>query len=143
MADILHNISIKAPPPTVFAALTTCNGVQQWWTDQCDMANREGERCHFWFDDGHTCFTMEARKLLANQRVFWQCSEGPSEWLNTDLWWEITPQDRDWTLLDLKHMNWQSDEGMFPVCNTTWGALMHRLKQYCETGCGEPLFRNY
>ena len=32
MADILHRIKIKAPPERVYEALTTEQGLADWWT---------------------------------------------------------------------------------------------------------------
>ena len=142
MADSLHRVQIQADVSQVYLALTTTQGVMGWWTDTCEVAAKEGGRCQFWFDDKSTCFSMCATRLLPNQRVFWQCTDGPQEWVNTELWWEITPIKEHTCLLDFKHMNWTSDEGMFPLCNTTWGHLMHRLKYWCETGQALPLFTN-
>lgn len=32
MADIIHRVGIKAPVATVYAALSTVEGVAGWWT---------------------------------------------------------------------------------------------------------------
>ena len=142
MADILHHIQIKATPPEIYDALTTIAGVKSWWTDACELSNEEGGRCRFWFDQKQTCFTMQATRLLPHQRIFWQCMDGPKEWIGTELWWEITPTGSQQCQLDFKHMNWHSDEGAFPLCNTVWGGLMFRLKAYCEHGTRDPMFVN-
>ncbi|MFY0642495.1 MAG: SRPBCC domain-containing protein [Bermanella sp.] len=142
MADSLHQVIIEASPATVYDAITQNQGIKGWWTDTCETTNHEGGHCTFWFDDRQTHFTMEATRLLPNQRVFWQCIGGPEEWLATELWWEITQGEGNTCVVDFKHMNWQRDDGLFPLCNSTWGSLMTQLKQFCETGVANPYFQN-
>jgi uncharacterized protein YndB with AHSA1/START domain len=142
MADSLHQVIIEASPAIVYDAITQSNGIKGWWTDTCETTAHEGGHCTFWFDEGKTHVTVEATRLLPNQRVFWQCIGGPEEWLGTELWWEITPGDDNTCTLDFKHMNWQTDYGLFPLCNSTWGSLMTQLKQFCETGEPAPYFQN-
>lgn len=140
MADSLHQIEIHADKADVFKALTTNPGIQGWWTSDCAVASDEGGLCHFYFNNRQTHFVMRAQKLLSNQRIFWVCEDGPKEWQQTELWWEITEIAEKHCQLDFKHMNWQRDDGLFPLCNSTWGTLMSHLKNYCETGSKDPLF---
>ncbi len=142
MADSLHQVTIEASPAVVYNAITQTQGIQGWWTDTCETALNEGGHCHFWFDNKQTHFTMEATRLLPNQRVFWLCIDGPVEWIGTELWWEISQDSNEHCTLDFKHMNWRKDDGLFPLCNSTWGSLMTQLKHYCETGEPNPYFQN-
>ena len=143
MADSLHQIMIHAHEQTIYQALTQTWGIQAWWTDTCEMARKEGDLCQLWFDNRQSQFTMKANKLLPGKRVFWVCLDGPDEWIGTQLWWEIQEIGENICLLDFKHMNWSKDDGLFPLCNSTWGSLMQNLKQYCESGNPNPWFRNY
>ncbi len=142
MADSLHQIVIQADPDTIYKALTQDKGIKAWWTDTCDMAEQEGDACLFWFDDRQTCFTMRANKMLPERRVFWVCQDGPTEWVGTELWWEIQTLVDGRCLLDFKHMNWQKDDGIFALCNSTWGNLLQHLKDHCENGDVNPWFHN-
>jgi hypothetical protein len=42
--------------------------------------------------------------------------------------------------LDFRHANWQDPTPYFVSCNTTWGALMFRLKNAAEGRSAGPLF---
>lgn len=143
MADSLHRVIIKADSQTVYRALTEQTGIQGWWTDTCESPRNEGGLYRCWFDNYKTLFTFEARKLLPNKRVFWLCIDGPPEWVNTQLWWEINALDSHHCEVDFKHMNWRRDDGLFPLCNSTWGTLMQQLKSHCESGEAHPWFRNH
>lgn len=35
-------------------------------------------------------------------------------------------------MLNFTHGNWRSPGGYFAPCNSTWGELMYRLKDYVE-----------
>ena len=144
MPDSVHEVTIHSSDVRIYQALTQSNGIQGWWTDRCEMAPAEGGVNRFWFNSEVKPFTMRCQKLLPNQRVFWVCEDGPEEWVNTQLWWEITPSSdkthESECKVAFKHMNWQRDDGLFPLCNSTWGSLMQQLKHYCETGETAPYF---
>lgn len=133
MADSLHQVTIQSDDATLYQAITSKEGIQHWWTDQCEMAHQEGEPTKLWLDNGRTQYTMRSQKLLPNKRIFWVCTQGPEEWIGTELWWEINAIDSNNCQLDFKHMNWHRDDGLFPQCNSTWGKLMNQLKRYCES----------
>jgi uncharacterized protein YndB with AHSA1/START domain len=141
MADSLHQVHILASDKIVYNAISLQSGIESWWTDHCQMAAKEGEISTFWFDNKRSVFTMRTQKLLPNRRIFWVCEQGPEEWVGTELWWEIQPNEDGSCTLDFKHMNWAKDTGLFPLCNSTWGTLMLQLKIYCETGEQQPWFQ--
>jgi len=140
MADSLHQVHIECDPKTLYLALTQEEGIRSWLTPLCTMATSEGEPCHLTLDNGNTEVTLVAQKQLPFQRVFCRCTNGPAEWLETELWWEITQAEDAGCLLDFKHMNWKKDEGIFPHYNSMWGSALLKLKQYCELGVVDPLF---
>lgn len=141
MADSLHQVHILASDEEVFNAISQQSGIESWWTDHCKMATQEGQTSTFWFDNQENMFVMRLQKSLPNRRIFWICEQGPEEWIGTELWWEIQPDDNGHCILDFKHMNWEKDTGLFPLCNSTWGTLMQQLKIYCETGEQKPWFQ--
>lgn len=133
MADCLHQITIDCDDRTLYRALTTSEGVTNWWTGHCDLAKQEGDSSHFdWKVGSPDKLIMRSQKLLPNKRVFLVCTHGPDEWIGTELWWEINPIHNQKCELQFKHMNWHRDDGAFAECNSTWGQLMLRLKTYCE-----------
>lgn len=139
MADMLHQIQINVPPAKVYEALTTQTGLQSWWTGDCVAQPEVGSIAEFGFNHHATVFRMRVGELAANQRVVWECLGNVEEWLGTRLTWELQPQESA-TILCFKHGNWRSTEGWFAMCYSTWGALMHRLKDYAEGKNPGPQF---
>lgn len=139
MPDMLHEISVDRPPGDVYAALTTEDGLTGWWTADVEAEPREGSTALFGFGDRSTVFEMDVAELVEDELVRWQCTGCTPEWDGTELVWELSG-NLDGTNVRFTHANWQSPEGAYRVCNTTWGALMHRLKSYLERGTPDPFF---
>jgi uncharacterized protein YndB with AHSA1/START domain len=52
----------------------------------------------------------------------------------------LTKTDDGRTLVEHVHAGWPGTHGNFRKCNTTWGVLLHHLRQYAETGDAAPAF---
>jgi hypothetical protein len=76
---------------------------------------------------------MRIEELVPPVAVAWACVGDEEEWTGTRLAWEIEPLERV-TRLRFAHGGWRSTSGWFAACNTTWGLLLHRLRDWCEAG---------
>jgi uncharacterized protein YndB with AHSA1/START domain len=110
MPEILHEIDIDAPAEAVFRAITTEAGFMEWWTLDVETTPAEGGIATFGFYERSTVFRMRITSLL----------------------FELKEDEGGGTVLQFSHTGWRSVTGYFRQCNTTWGALMYRLRDYCE-----------
>ena len=60
--------------------------------------------------------------------------------MGTTATFTLTRTDDDRTLRRLQHAGWPGTHGNFRKCNTTWGVLLHHLRDYVETGDAAPAF---
>ncbi len=132
MAEILHEIEIDASPETVFHALTTDAGLMEWWTLDVEMPAAEGSIAVFGFYDRSTVFRMRIEELMEDRLVRWTCIGDVEEWTGTSLLFELAEDEGGGTVLTFSHSGWKSLTRFYRQCNTTWGALMYRLRDYCE-----------
>ncbi len=141
MATLYHGIEIEAPPEKVFDAVTTQRGLSSWWTVDCSVPEaKAGNVAEFGFN-GHTVvFKMRVEKLVPSKLITWKCIGGPKEWKGTGLRWEISKTTKG-SELQFTHSNWKAIDEYFRMCNSTWGELMYRLKDYTQTGESNPLFK--
>jgi uncharacterized protein YndB with AHSA1/START domain len=137
---MLHEITISAPPDRVFEALTTGDGLSSWWTGDSEAEPEEGSIAVFGFGGRATVFRMRVDELVAGSLVCWACVGDVEEWQGTHLRFELAPTAEGDTRVRFTHGGWQSTDGMFAMCNTTWGALMIRLKEYAEGRSSGPFF---
>lgn len=132
MAEILHEIEIEARPDAVFRALTTEAGLMEWWTLDVEMTAVEGSVAVFGFYDRSTVFRMRIDELVQDRLVRWTCVGDVEEWTGTSLLFELAEDESGGTVVTFSHTGWKSATRFYRQCNTTWGALMYRLRDYCE-----------
>ncbi|MBZ5578321.1 MAG: SRPBCC domain-containing protein [Acidobacteriia bacterium] len=131
MPDLLHEISVQAPPERVYAALTTPDGLRAWWTVDVTAEERVGGRARFGFNQSATVFHMRIEELTPFARVIWSCQGDPDEWKDTTLTWQIAPVEGG-SILQFRHGGWRAETRLLAICNSSWGELMHRIKAYAE-----------
>ncbi len=74
---------------------------------------------------------MIVEKLDPGKQVVWTCHGDHPEWNGTTLTWNIAREDGV-SMLRFTHSGWKSVSDFCATCNSTWGELMYRLKDYVE-----------
>jgi uncharacterized protein YndB with AHSA1/START domain len=139
MTAIKHLLVIKSSPEKIYSAITTNEGTAKWWTEQSEIGNKVGDINIFDFGDRYHN-EMIILNLIPNKKVEWECLVGDKEWIGTKLIFEIEEKDKN-SVLKFTHVNWREETDFFASCNYHWGYYMRSLKQFCETGKGNP-FQN-
>ena len=142
MPDLLHRIQIGAPPEKVFKALTEADGLSSWWTGDVEAEPKVGSVAIFGFSNRATVFRMKVVEFEPNRRVVWECLGDWPQWVDTRLTWALSEKNGG-TELNFTHANWKSTDGVFADCNSTWGALMYRIRDYVEGKKPGPLFKGH
>ena len=131
MPDLHHQITIAATPDKVYAAMATQAGMRAWWTADTTMQEKIGGNAEVGFGKRATVFRMTVETLEPGKRVVLSCHGDPAEWTGTKLTWTMTPQDAS-TVLRFTHAGWKAMTDMCALCNSSWGALTYRIKDYVE-----------
>lgn len=141
MPDIIHRIGIKASQAQVYKAVTTINGLANWWTEEVQGDEQPGGTIEFFFrsQTGELLgqMVMEVTELNPDKEVRWKCIEGPAEWIGTDITFELSQQD-DQTILIFGHRNWREAVEFMAHCSMKWAVFLLSLREYVETGKGKP-----
>jgi uncharacterized protein YndB with AHSA1/START domain len=80
MAELRHQIHIKATPKKVYEALATQAGLRGWWTADTTADEKVGGKADFGFDKRATVFRMSIDKLEPDRQVVWSCHGDQPEW---------------------------------------------------------------
>jgi len=80
---------------------------------------------------------MKITNLEDKQKVEWECLQGDKEWMGTNFVFELEEKNNK-TTLRFTHSNWKEVTDFYASCNYHWGWYMTSLKNYCETGKGQP-----
>jgi len=137
MPDILHRVGIKASSPKdTYKALTTCEGLAAWWTDNTKGESKVRGVLTFRFGE-RGGFDMKVLELKPAKRVLWQVIDGPEEWIGTKVSFDLK-QDGDYTIVLFKHQGWKEPVEFMHHCSSKWGIFLMSLKSLLETGKGAP-----
>lgn len=132
MANINHQIGVKTDLNSVLSALTTIQGLSQWWTSETEGNAEEGGKIRFLFNGAGP--EVNVRKV-SNRGVEWRCIAGPDEWMDTDIVFDLENRG-DETAVYFQHRNWKSETPFLSHCSMKWAVFMLSLKNYLETGTG-------
>lgn len=131
MAEMKHQIAVKSSSDKVYSALTTEAGLRAWWTTDASAEEKASGKAEFGFDKRATVFRTKIEQLKPGRKVVWSCQGDNREWKGTLLTWELSPE-RGMTIVRFTHGKWKKSTELFAICNSSWGELMHRLRDYAE-----------
>lgn len=141
MVDIIHRIGIKSSAEKVYSALTAIDGLAAWWTRLVTGESTVGGNLTFKFrnpeGDLIGSMLMEVKELKPDKFVRWRCIDGPSEWIGTDITFELSLQDGQIILL-FGHRNWREATESTAHCSMKWATFLLSLRELVESGNGRP-----
>jgi len=144
MTHYRRQIDLAASPATVYAALSTQDGLRGWWTQTCDADETQGGRATFRFGPHHK--TMRIDRLDPGREVQWTCvgahlevpGMAPDEWVGTTIAWRLAPDGHTGTQLDIEHVGLTPALACWELCRTGWDQFIGSLQSYVEQGKGQP-----
>jgi uncharacterized protein YndB with AHSA1/START domain len=139
MPDIHHLLRIQAPREKVFAALTTAEGIRNWWTREAELDAHVGGIGEFRFYGGKSVTKVRIDALEPGERVAWTTlsTDAPGGWSGTTIAFALKA-DGDDTVLALAHCGFREANEGFALVSTGWAYYLVSLQQYLETGRGTP-----
>lgn len=132
MANITHQIGVQANHEQALQALTSIEGLCNWWTQETSGSPEPGGVIKFAFNgDGPQMKVTE----VSDNGVQWQCVSGPEEWLGTQVGFRLESDDKQ-TRIFFNHSGWQEESPFHYHCSMKWAVFMLSLKNYLDTGKG-------
>lgn len=126
MVDILHRIGIKASTAQVYKSLTTIDGLANWWTEDTKGNLQVGGKIEFTFQNptGEVIgkMVMKVTDLNDQKEVRWNCVDGPSDWIGTDITFQLSQQG-DQTIILFGHRNWKEAVEATYHCSMKWAVF--------------------
>ncbi len=138
MAEIHHEIKVRAAPDRIREGLTSTTSLEAWHGGQVTAADGA---FRFEFADGAPTFRWALEPDKSGNEIVWRCLEGPGDSVGTEASFKMSATDKGRTLVEFAHRGWPHTGGNFRKCNTQWAILLHHLRQYLETGKADPALR--
>lgn len=138
MVHIHHRIGIKAKEEHVYLALATKDGISGWWTR--DSSEKDGNlHLRFLTPEGEEKGIMEIEvlELCPSQKIHWKFRNGPAEWIDTEVIFELKKEE-NFTIVLFSHLHWKEEVEFKSHCSMKWATFLLSLRQFVETGTGNP-----
>lgn len=137
MSSFQSVVKFQSDAPSVYKAITTPEGIQGWWTTDCDVSTEIGGKHSFRFE--RMLFnSMEVTKLEPFKKVQWKCVEGWNEWQGTDVIFTLSENEDRGTDLLFEHKGLTPSLKCYKMCSQGWNKTLKSLKNYVDMGRGNP-----
>jgi uncharacterized protein YndB with AHSA1/START domain len=130
MPNILHRVGIAAETARVFEALTTVEGIKDWWSSETHGDASEGGAFRF---RENRLEVVHADPSL----VVWHYSGPAEDWVGTEISFRVEWRD-DQTFVLFSHEGWREQNDFMHHCSTKWATFLLSLKDLVENGKGRP-----
>ena len=134
MPDILHRISIDAPPQRVHDLIASTDGIARWWTGRPLTGEHSvGSSFSVYFRDAEKPAAVMRVVTDSADQVEWRVTGGPDTWIDTRIGFALRPKGQGGTTLLFTHAGWAEASEFMSGCSTNWGAYLTSLKHGAET----------
>jgi uncharacterized protein YndB with AHSA1/START domain len=135
MPNILHRLTIDAPPQRVSELIATSAGLESWWTGRpVGGDDQAGGQLAFYFSDSETPAATFAVVEREPERIVWRCVDGPDSWVDTRVTYALSARDDGGTTMLFSHAGWREESEFMHGCSTNWAAFLIGLKSGAEGG---------
>ncbi len=135
MHDVMHLIKIHASSDRVYLAITTADGIRQWWTRDAAIEAKVGAAGEFGFNGKRFVAKVTIEELNPTTRVRWKVVH--AAWDGKDIGFDLKADGND-TTIRFSHRGFSRADDGYASATTRWGVYLVSLKRYLETGKGTP-----
>ncbi len=133
--SIKHLFHITASKQKVFEAISTINGLSNWWTTQTAGTTDLGGIIEFRFANMGGP-DMKVTEVNPNESISWECVASPHGWVGHTFTIKLDDNDGK-TRVRFSHNGFTEQDDGYAICSFSWGRYMESLRQFCQTGKGE------
>ncbi len=132
MADIFHQLPIKASPQKVFEMISTPGGLDVWWTKRCVGNPAEGAEYELWFGPAYDWRAVVSR-CVPDSEFELVLTRSDADWDGTRVGFALEERDGV-TQLRFHHTGWPELNEHFRVSCCCWAAYLRLLRRNLEYG---------
>ena len=137
MKKIVHFIGAKTTKEKMFHAISTPDGIKEWWASNANGTVKMGETLELIFTK-LTVLNFKYEEIIPNNKLVLTCFNSFKAWDKTQLVFEIEEKEGQ-VFLTLTHQNIPDDDvESLTYFTSKWTIYLLSLKQYLETGIGTP-----
>lgn len=132
MADIYHQLPIKASRQKVFQMVSTPGGLAVWWTKRCAGNPVEGAEYELWFGPDYDWRAIVVR-CIPDSEFELVMTRSDDDWDGTRVSFMLEERGGV-TQLRFSHTGWPELNEHFRVSSCCWASYLRILRRYLEYG---------
>jgi uncharacterized protein YndB with AHSA1/START domain len=136
MADIFHDLPIKAARGRVFRAISTAHGLDTWWTKRSAGEPLEGTEYRLWFGPEYDWRAKVAR-CVPDAEFELEIVHADSDWMGTRVGFRLEPRSGA-TWVQFYHTGWPGANEHYRVSCNCWAMYLRVLRRSLEHGESVP-----
>ena len=142
IGDYTKQIHVNAAPDKVFDTLTAAAEFGAWWAPATGSAAEAGA-LRMTFDGIDDPLIMRVRQATRPSAVTWDIEESNvlPEWVGSALTFTLSPSSSGGCDLRFEHQGLNPRLECYEMCRTGWDQYLPSLRDYIETGTGNPFTR--
>jgi uncharacterized protein YndB with AHSA1/START domain len=133
MADIIQQLTVKAPPERVFAALSTAEGLAHWWTMTSSGEPREGAEYTLDFGPNYE-WRGRVTRYAPHSTFELEITKAHPDWMNTRVGCELESEGEHGTLVRFRHTGWPAENEHWRISCYCWAMYLRVMRRYVEHG---------
>lgn len=131
MTTLRHAIKITAPRPETFRAISEIREIAAWHLGVVEGDVAVGSELTL-VPKPTLRFGWRTVEILPGERLRQTCVVGPGTSPGKVVTFTLADLPEGGTLVELTDGDWPENDPHLPFCNTRWGEVLHRLKEYVE-----------
>ncbi len=132
MADIYQDFYIKAPVARVFQAVSSADGLQQWWTKRSSGEQKEGAIYQLWFSPEYD-WRGKVTKYIPNSDFELEISHAHVDWNGTRVGFHLEDRNGS-TTVRFYHLGWPELNEHYRISCHCWAMYLRVLRRSLDYG---------
>lgn len=132
MADIYHDLWIKASSSKVFEAISRPKSIDSWWTNRCEGHIEKGATYRFYFSMEYDWYA-QVEHLEIDKHISWTMTQSDHDWNGTTLGF-ILSEENGLVHVQFSHKSWKEINIHFRRTSYCWAMYLRLLKRFIEEG---------
>ncbi|HEV3078213.1 MAG TPA: SRPBCC domain-containing protein [Gemmataceae bacterium] len=132
MPDIYQDFPIKASAARVYAALTTSEGLDCWWTKKSAGKPVEGEVYELWFGPEYD-WRAQVTRCAPDREFELQMTAADADWNGTRVGFRLEERDGA-TWVRFYHVGWPKSNEHYRISCHCWAMYLRIMRRYIEHG---------
>ena len=132
MAEIFHQLAIKASAATVFDAISTPTGLDKWWTLRAKGNPGLDATYELYFGPGYD-WRAVVSQFVPDREFELHMIQAMPDWVGARVGFLLS-EENGITTVRFRHTGWPEPSEHFRISSYCWATYLRLLKRYLEHG---------